>query len=170
METLYYSFLYPHLCYCIEVWGNTFNCHTDPLFKLQKKAIRIITCSSKFAHTTELFNQLKMLRLDELYLVSVQMFMYKFYNNKLPDIFNEFFQRNVDVHQHYTRQSQMYHPPFARLTHTKRNIRFMGVKTDAILSPVLTYIGSYHFYKRELKTLLLSGEGVCNQLLALLNI
>ena len=40
--TLYYSFIYPYLLYCIEVWGNTSQCYVFPLFKLQKKAIRII--------------------------------------------------------------------------------------------------------------------------------
>ena len=35
---IYYAFLYPYLTYCIEVWGNTFQCYLDIIFKLQKRA------------------------------------------------------------------------------------------------------------------------------------
>ena len=34
---LYYSFVYPYLQYCIEVWGRTSNVYLLPLFRLQKK-------------------------------------------------------------------------------------------------------------------------------------
>ena len=29
LKTLYYAFLFPHLYYCIDVWGNTLNVHID---------------------------------------------------------------------------------------------------------------------------------------------
>ena len=34
---LYYSFIYPHLSYCIEIWGNARNQYLECLFKMQKK-------------------------------------------------------------------------------------------------------------------------------------
>ena len=42
LRTLYFSFLYPYLYYCIEVWGNAHNCYRDTIVKLQKRAVRII--------------------------------------------------------------------------------------------------------------------------------
>ena len=36
---LYYTFVYPYLIYCVEIWGNTCNIYLDPLTKLQKKII-----------------------------------------------------------------------------------------------------------------------------------
>ena len=35
--TLYNSFMYPYMNYCINVWGRTFDSYLDPLVKLQKK-------------------------------------------------------------------------------------------------------------------------------------
>ena len=58
---LYYSFIYPYLTYCVEVWGNTPDTHIDPLIKLQKKIIRIITFSPYLAHTEPLFKELNIL-------------------------------------------------------------------------------------------------------------
>jgi len=53
LRTLYYSFIYPYLIYGIEVWGNSTNTNLNQLFKIQKKAIRIITLKfSKFREHT----------------------------------------------------------------------------------------------------------------------
>ena len=41
--TLYYSYIYPYMIYCIEAWGNASNCHLDQLYIIQKKVIRLIS-------------------------------------------------------------------------------------------------------------------------------
>ena len=40
--TLYNSFIYPYMNYCIPVWGNTYESYIDPLVKLQKRAVRLV--------------------------------------------------------------------------------------------------------------------------------
>ena len=50
-----YTLILPHLNYCILCWG--FKCNRG--FALQKKAIRIITCSRYNAHTEPLFKTVK---------------------------------------------------------------------------------------------------------------
>ena len=44
LKSLYYSFVYPHLIYCIEVWGCAHKTYLIPILKMQRKALRII-CS-----------------------------------------------------------------------------------------------------------------------------
>ncbi|MGL1889690.1 MAG: reverse transcriptase domain-containing protein [Reichenbachiella sp.] len=56
--SLYYSFIYPYMIYCVEIWGHAAACHIDPLFFLQKKIIRIMTFSPYLAHTSPLFDRL----------------------------------------------------------------------------------------------------------------
>ena len=34
---MYFTFIYPYLIYCIEVWGNAHQTYLDPLIKIQKK-------------------------------------------------------------------------------------------------------------------------------------
>ena len=41
--SLYYSFIYPYLIYCNQIWGSACKTQIEPLFILQKKALRIIT-------------------------------------------------------------------------------------------------------------------------------
>ena len=45
LKTLYYSFFLPYINYCNLMWASTYASYLEPLYLLQKKAIRIITFS-----------------------------------------------------------------------------------------------------------------------------
>ena len=49
--TLYYSFAYPYLIYCNQVWGNNYPTVLNILLLVQKRLVRIITCSPFRTHT-----------------------------------------------------------------------------------------------------------------------
>ena len=66
MRNLYFSFIYPYLTYCVEIWGNACNIHLDPIVKLQNKCIRTITYSSYLEHTQPLFDSLNILCFHKL--------------------------------------------------------------------------------------------------------
>ena len=66
LRNLYYTFVYPYLIYCIEIWGNTHDSYLSPLIKLQKKAVRIITFSHYLEHSAPLFKQLDILNFKAL--------------------------------------------------------------------------------------------------------
>ena len=66
LVTLYNSFVLPYISYCIEVWGNTFDKYLLPLFRLQKRVIRLITFSCYIAHTSDLFKDMKILTLSKI--------------------------------------------------------------------------------------------------------
>ena len=52
--SLYYSFAFPYFIYCNHVWGNTYQTNLNNAVIVQKKLIRIITCSPFRAHTEPL--------------------------------------------------------------------------------------------------------------------
>ena len=147
--SLYYAFIYPYLSYCVEVWGNTYKSYTDPILRLQKKVLRISTGSAKFSHTAVLFSELQILKLEQIYYCAVQMFMYRYYNNLLPNIFCEFFKPNTKVHSYNTRQHSHYHVPVCRLAHTAKNIRYVRVKCHAVFGLCLSYCSLPHSYKKQ---------------------
>ena len=43
--SLYYALIYPFLTYGIIIWGNTYKTTLQPIFILQKRAMRLITFS-----------------------------------------------------------------------------------------------------------------------------
>jgi hypothetical protein len=53
---LYYSVVYPFLICGLIVWGSTYNSTLNPLYLLQKSALRIMTFSKFDEHSSPLFN------------------------------------------------------------------------------------------------------------------
>ena len=90
MVTLYNSFIYPYLYYCIAIWGNTFTTYLEPLVKLQKRAVRIIKGAKRLDHTEPIFAELRLLKIKEIYVYCIQHLMFKYYHGFLPDIFKGF--------------------------------------------------------------------------------
>ena len=43
LKNIYYSLIYPYLIYGNLIWGGTYKIHLEPLFVLQKRAVRILS-------------------------------------------------------------------------------------------------------------------------------
>ena len=88
---LYHAIILPFFSYCCIVWGNTYDHNIKPLERMQKKAIRLITFSDFDAHTSPLFSQLKLLKLQDHIKLQTLYFMHQFFHDKLPKVFDYFF-------------------------------------------------------------------------------
>ena len=95
LKQLYYSFAYPYLIYCIVIWGHAPAASLWPLFRAQKRAIRIISNTKRRESTQPSSKKLRILRLPELYTFAVLIFMFKFKHGSLPAIFNNFYRKIV---------------------------------------------------------------------------
>jgi len=78
-------------------------------------------------HTAPLFRDLNVLTIHQLNLLHVALFMYKVYNNLLPQYFIDMFVPNCTVHSHNARQRDDFHMPYHRLVSTSNSIRVYGV-------------------------------------------
>ena len=103
LVTLYNSFVYPYINYCIEVWGGASDKSIKSLFKVQKRAVRIIKSASYLAHTQPIFHALNILNIYKIYEFKVALFMYKMEMQLLPSLFSDMFVKNSDVHNYPTR-------------------------------------------------------------------
>ena len=151
---LYYSFVYPHLGYCIEIWGNANVEYTSALFRLQKKCVRIITNSAWKSHTEPLYKSLDILTLNDLYVYRLYMFMYKFKNNGLPKIFDNFFTCNNIFHQYPTRTQNAFRLPVFKSEIRRKTLRFTAAKLYNQTINVLDYSISIKLFKRSVTSLL----------------
>ena len=148
---------YIHI-YCNEVWGNTYQSYLDPLVKIQKRALRVISFEKRDSHTDPLFKKSRLLKLNEIYVYSIQLFMFKFHHYKLPLMFYAFFTRNTDIHDYPTRQEQHLHVPLTRTHLTSSCVRNMGVKVYNHFYDILDLNCSYYTYKKNLKQYLIENE------------
>ena len=152
LVTLYKAFIQPHLIYCIEIWGGTYDKYLLPLITIQKKALRIISSVPPRTHCEPLFVQCNILKLDKLYQYMIANFMFKYVKTQLPEICSGLFLNNNDVHNYNTRQKTMLHVPLTNSDVYKRTIRFAGVSVwNAICGQKFDTKCSIHTFKKKLR-------------------
>ena len=105
LRILYFSLFHSHLNYGLILWGSAGKKFTNPIWILQKKAIRLISGASYNTHTNPLFLQHKILKFHDLFKHQLATFAHKMYNQELPHPLNRNLVRNCEVHQHFTRIS-----------------------------------------------------------------
>ena len=114
LKTLYNSLFLPYINYCNIVWGSTYDSYLQPIFLLQKKAIRIITFSPPQTHTKPLFHKLNILPVHSIFKCQVACFVFLFEHNLLPVPLSSLFHFNFEYHDYLTRSRFNLHKVFAK--------------------------------------------------------
>ena len=120
LKTIYNALIQPHLNFSILLWGK----NTKRISKLQKWAVRAITCSKYNAHTDPLFKRLKLLKVNDIYKLTALKFYYKFKNGLLPTSFDNIFTHEYPTHSYETRQRNCPRPDTPRTFLAKTTIRY----------------------------------------------
>ena len=102
---LYNALFLSFLQYGLIVWGQTYASYTEPIFRLQKKAVRAISFQPRMSPSLPIFNDLKLLRLSDIFELRLLTFVFESVNKTSPDCFHNFFLFNSSVHQYSTRQA-----------------------------------------------------------------
>ena len=118
---IYNSLILSYLNFGILSWG--YKC--ERIIKLQKKSVRILSCSKYNAHTEPLFKQLKLLKIQDILKLQELKTYYKFKHSNLPNYQQNMpFHNNVETHNYNTRQRNDIHNPLAKHEYAKRCLRF----------------------------------------------
>ena len=105
LYSLYTTLIIPYMNYCCEFWGNNYKSRIQPLYMLQKKAIRICKHEAYLSHTRPIFHYFNTLCIYDMIEYSSVVFMFKYtYNNQFPRHLLRFFERLYDSHSHNTRK------------------------------------------------------------------
>ena len=100
MIKIYNSLVLSRINYGITCWGFD----NKRIYKLQKKALRII-CKTKYnAHSDPLFKKMKTLKVKDIFHIRCLSFFYHHEKNNLPTYFRNFISSNIVEHPHNTRQ------------------------------------------------------------------
>jgi len=102
LVNVYYTLVHPYFDYCNIIWATGTSTSLNNLFLLRKKAMRIITNSSWRPHTAPIFNKLKVLTLFDINKLQTVCFMFKVFNQQLPNYFNDLFIPNSNIHNYNT--------------------------------------------------------------------
>jgi len=124
LRTLYFSTFHSHLTYCPTIIGCSSNSLQDKIFKLQKKAVRIITNSQYRAHTDPIFKSLKILPFPKLVEFSKLTLMHSIHYKLSPPSLHNLFETNLSRNIPYQlRNEQEYFIPRVNFS-TLKNFHF----------------------------------------------
>ena len=144
LKMLYYSLIFSHLIYAIEVWGSADNTYLDRIFMLQKRTIRMLTFSDKrqadfsFPPSNPLFLKLEILKIHDIFKLKIAKFIYLCLKKRTPSNFHNWFKLTSQVHNHNTRSkfininnyiaTNNLFLPTARTTHYGKKNQVPGAK------------------------------------------
>lgn len=145
--SLYYSLIYPYLTYGNLIWGCTAAVHLDPLLKMQKRAVRIITKSNYLAHTDPLFKQTGILKLHDINCYMTGIHMYKEHARGAL---------MFPSHDYSTRGASCALPAFQRLAQTQRSLSYRGPQIWNAIPDAIKSGNALSIFKKQYKEWLIS--------------
>ena len=99
LKLIYNSLILPHLQYAILAWGFKLS----RVFKLQKRAVRLITKSKYNSHTEPLFKSMNLLKVEDIFKFHALKLFHKSCSGNLPEYFSNMFTVNPRSHTYETR-------------------------------------------------------------------
>ena len=142
---VYYSLFYSHLQYCITSWGSAADKFISPIVVLQKRVIRYICKVGYREHTNELFKNLKVLKVPEIFELQIGKLIHKSkYHLSVGD--NKLLELNL-FHNYNTRLSTKsnFYLNLPRTNLGKNSFSFIGPKVWQSVPEELKSLNLYSF-------------------------
>ena len=115
-ETLVQAHVFPHIIYCLSVWGGAAACHLHRIQKLINFAARIVTGARKFDHISPILDNLGWLKIEDIVKQRDSVKVWKALNDKnTPKAVSSLFTRRSEVSNRKTRATSngdLQIPPF----------------------------------------------------------
>ena len=100
---LYYSLAYRRIQYGITAW-TTANKTSQELIRVRlNKILRIILFRNLYTPASQMYKELQVSKVEDIYQLELAIFMYQLHHNQLPKNFYPFFRKLNTIHQHETR-------------------------------------------------------------------
>ena len=114
--------------------------------------------ASYYAESEPLFNQLHILKLNDIYISNVAVLMFKYVKGMLPTIFDDLFKRISDDNVRVTRNINKLALPLCRTELYKRTIKYQGPNIWNRFEEVVDHKCSLHSFKKRLKKYIISMQ------------
>jgi len=138
---IYHSLFHAVMTYGIIFWGNS--SHSTHAFRMQKKAIRIITGHGNRESCRNFFKELNILPFMLEYIIPLLTFVS---NNR------EQYFANSEIHNINTRHISNLHLPRAHLNIYQKGVYYSGIKIfNSLPQDIKTYIDNPRTFKKAVK-------------------
>ena len=177
LKNIYYSLIYSHIVYAIEVWGSTFKTELNKILVLQKRALRLMTYNDTYPSTPgplvssdPLFSKMKFLKVDDIYQYQVCKFIFKSINKLNPYNFHDWFTFSHHIHSYNTRSTtnvsddtniRCLFIPYSRTTnYGLKQLKSNGPRIWNALPKDIVNINTMTMFSKKVKTHYISQYGL----------
>ena len=148
LVTLYSTLIYPYLNYCNIAWASQPTTFLEKLYRVQKKAMRVITHSAWNTHSLPLFKTLNFLTIYDINKLQTACFVYSAIHSILPPTFSHYFHLNSLIHEHNTRSSSKFHSVYHSTSLRSYTVRIHAPKIwNALTAEIINAPTVYSFKK-----------------------
>ena len=114
----YHAYFESFVRYGIQIWGST--THIDEIFKIQKRAVRILGGLQYRDSCTNTFKSLELLTVPCIYI-------YELLKHTINHKSDKGMELNKNIHQHNTRQKDNFHIPRSNTTRLQKGSHITGI-------------------------------------------
>ena len=142
--------------YGIIVWGQTYESHINPIFKLQEKAFRAISFQSRMSPACPIFNDLKLLKLREIFELRLLTFVFDSVKKASLSCFHDVFLLSSSVHHYLTRhasEGNLHLLQKNSLQYLLKSTRYLSTKLWYMLPIEVRNAPSKSSFKTKLKVI-----------------
>lgn len=132
--TAYHGYFHSKLSYAILSWGHS--CHTDKIFGLQRKCVRIIGGLGFREDCRQCFIDLRILTTPCVYILQCLLHIKQNLNT---------YQTHLDLHNYPTRTNTNLVPDFSRLERARNGTRYLAIKFYNLLPTNIKVLGISQF-------------------------
>ena len=103
IKTLYYALIYTRIKYGLTVYGQAGKTNLNKIQVLQNKLLKVLS-SKKFRYSTDmLHNEFKILKVEDMVKQEVLTFVFNYFNDNLPPVFDNYYDTLASTHCRNTR-------------------------------------------------------------------
>ena len=127
LHTIYNTLIMPHYSYCLLTWGSKIHIG-HRLLLLQKKALRMINDSHYIAHTEPICKKLQIVKISDLFRITVWKFYYKLTNTLLPSYFNQMMPTLPVICNYYGVRNPKFYLPSIKHSFAEQQVQYCLIK------------------------------------------
>ena len=144
MKSIYYSLIYSHIVYAIQVWGSANETELAKILTLQKKAVRMIMYKDQYPPMSgplnpsePLFLALEILKIHDVFKLQLTKFVFDCLSFNTPVNFRNWFTLNHTVHNYNTIANSLVN------INNKFDFKVVSVNTNNILHTQASNLVNY---------------------------
>ena len=126
---MYYAYIYSKIQYGIEIYGLASSSQIKKIQTIQNKSLKILFNKDYLTPTLSLHKDLNLLLVNDIHKLSLLKFVKKHQQNELPQIFNNYFITNNNIHSHFTRQHKALHVTLNQTRNNSKNFTHSSISS-----------------------------------------